>query len=955
MMIPRRRPLRSRGNLLAMALAFMAVLMTLVVGMHASQSRANRTVTQAEAELQFRQAAEFETAQLLQGSFPPPDSLRVQADSELVSDEQMPDQYATKVWETLPDWKLTGEQDYPPGHRTYQIQPTTRDQSLNVFADKFLWLVTHNHGGYAVYAPQGRVSLEEGRGWGNPSFSQELGSTQQTVTRRTWYRFGARRRTTTVTVQIPNDPREVVSGVPFFIGAGLDVTVARLGYGEAHSLKGPIDLGSVSSDLGIAYQGSLPLRRYETSLRRQLEQARNTLVGIANSGDKTDLVHRTAGPLPASQAYNLLTQGAASDLPWSLDHAMAWPLPGFAGWANPGANDALAEAWLHLPDAPDLFDGNLVTPDIFGAGASANDLLQASQAALDLVRDNLQLEEPSALRQDDVALPDTGPRGWSYQKLFAHLPEIMAAFASEGRASLSATLASPVRLLHFGAPDRPLSPGFKFQDGWSVGSTLTVPRGRPLKYRGRLEITGDLWLQKGSLMHVTGDLVLRDPGKDPLSSLAPSGKLILEPGATLIVDGSLQCAGRPNYGSLWTCGPLNQVSPITSAILVQGDASFPHGSYSASSLEDMAAAIEGLERVSHGLNALLQQTAPNLAKIAGPFHYRQPYLASFATTFEMRKVGGPQGQRATHSLVASRGSRSRYISGGRPSLTTLVFPLPRPVSNVSVVVFRALSTSYAVMTNASLGEHFYPQADWWGLGQGLSAAAPKLSPKGVLKNVMNVQVGQARPYGDWQEELDSWVSQFARPAAEFAATEIALRATEGVGTGTDERRVEELHKKVTSLQDDQDRRRKSLEREVWGNVQDDLKRMMTNMEQEVRRGLAEAYLREVVGPLIYARSISVGSFESTPRLMSGMLVAHQRLSVQSQVFVGSLTSLEGDIEARKVYFTPVFTRASLAQPEVLSASPSEQAVLTDYGPAASPKAIDIGTGVQRITTEGWSH
>lgn len=68
---------KSRGSILATALALMAVLVTIVIAMHTSQASAMRSVTQAEAELQFRQASEFATFRLLFGDENQPPHLKV--------------------------------------------------------------------------------------------------------------------------------------------------------------------------------------------------------------------------------------------------------------------------------------------------------------------------------------------------------------------------------------------------------------------------------------------------------------------------------------------------------------------------------------------------------------------------------------------------------------------------------------------------------------------------------------------------------------------------------------------------------------------------------------------------------------------------------------------------------------------------------------------------------------
>ena len=147
-----------------MAMAFMFILVTITIAMHTTQSRAVRTVTQAEAEIRYRQAAEFKTADLLFNDAPYPSGLKMEADESLVGDFQMANSYGKDIWGSMPDWEPKSGAKYAPGHRTYKLEPDTNDAALDVFGGKYTWMVCHNEGGYAVYAPKGTVKIENGIG-----------------------------------------------------------------------------------------------------------------------------------------------------------------------------------------------------------------------------------------------------------------------------------------------------------------------------------------------------------------------------------------------------------------------------------------------------------------------------------------------------------------------------------------------------------------------------------------------------------------------------------------------------------------------------------------------------------------------------------------------------------------------------------------------------------------------
>ena len=106
----------------------------------------------------------------------------------------------------------------------------------------------------------------------------------------------------------------------------------------------------------------------------------------------------------------------------------------------------------------------------------------------------------------------------------------------EGLTQRQDTWLSFVPLYWFGSRERQYNannPPFRI-DGSNIfiTATLNVPPGRSLRIDGSLQLTGDLWLQRGSTAYVTGNLALLNP--NPGGQI---GRLILEPGATLVVDG----------------------------------------------------------------------------------------------------------------------------------------------------------------------------------------------------------------------------------------------------------------------------------------------------------------------------------------------------------------------------------------------------------------------------------
>lgn len=943
-----------------MAMAFMFILVTITIAMHTSQSRAVRTVTQAEAEIRFRQAAEFKTADLMFGGSPAPPDLKVSAEDSLVGDFQMPNVYGNLLWGGLPNWEPKADQEFAPGHRTYKLEPDTNDAALKVFAGRFTWMVCHNDGGYAVYAPNGTIKIGKGMGWLNPSFT----STEPVM--------------------------EAYSGVPFLVASKGSIEAESMPYGKAFSIDGPFDLGSNTSDLAISFQGPLPLRSYEKGLKDSLSGARGLLEATANTGNKTNDI---SGGVLAGVAgvIDMLVSGDASKLNVSLEQAMQFPFPMIPGFSAtvPGV---FFEFWFHMPNPPDFYQKE---KDDDGSGKSAADKVVAldkkikdlekqiadlqtkkanesdddkkediqdeiddKQKELDDARDEMdslktQIEDDAAdaksniesnsspqdvpaTRQEDKDIPvtKTGLKGWAYGPLLGNMLNLLKSVITGDLEGIAESVMAKVRVVHFGGMDN--EPEFNFDDGFFCDATFTVPRGRTFKYQGKMEVNGDLWLQKGSVMLVTGDLKVSnpEPGSNPLK---PCGKVVLEQGASLIVGGDFECEGDPRFGSIWVCSPPTQLSPISSAIFVQGSATLPYGSFSAATMEEMARAVGGIDGVADALEVLFQDIAPNLAKIAGPFHTRQPYFASYATTFQLTIVPTPVGP------------------------IPIPTPIPLPKKNVLIPLFRALTMVYTGTLNMSLGENLYTHADWWAFGDGVVPVMIKINPLGPLDSIKDINLGGLSFNLDWEDYLTELTTTILKGAVEFAIQEVGKKlittvmASVAPGGSIISAVLDEVLDAVDLKGNAFDEFREKVVDAAVGPIVDELEKVKDKIEDEIRDNLKEAYLREVVGPLIYANSISVGDPNDPPLLMAGMLVAEESLDVSVESFVGSLTSFNGNITAGDVYFTPVFTRASLYIPQGTASTAIERAVQVQYGKNFnSGQAVDVGTGVWQVTTEGWN-
>lgn len=969
----RLRRVFQRGNILAMAMAFMFVLVTIVIAMHTTQARALRTVTQAEAELQFRQSAEFAVAKLVDNPSTPAGSLRVAAEEELVGDFAIPEAYSAKLWTGLPDWHPQPDQKYAPGHLTCKLVPDTSDEALKVFAEKHIWAVAHKSGGYAAYAPKGAIKLEQAMGWANPGLAEK------------------------------REPPEAYSGVAPILASYGSLEVAKMPYGNAYSVRGPITLGPDDSELSLGFTGPLPLRPYEEHLKKTLQSARSDLRAAAWSGDKTR--HIKGNVLGGvDSVLKMMASGDSGKLDSSLQQSMSFPFPTIAGFSQ-GVPGMFYEFWFHVPFPPDVSGGfgrttregadratklkefstalgalEAALKDLkgqlgflmhgihrhrFGRVAQQREVsrkIAAKQAEIDAMKadwvdavDEITVEgaawttglaaqiygQPAVpiTRSEDRTIPDTGQKGWSYARLLGDMADLLDRCMKMDTVGIAEKLKADVRLVHFGGED--YEPDFRFDDGFHAKSTWTVPRGRTFKFGGNMTIVGDLWLQKGSLMQVSGSLTLQNPDTADSGPLQPSGKLVMEEGSALIVDGDFRAAGDPRFGSLWVCSPLGKLAPISTAIMADGNVSLPYGSFSATTLEDVARSVKEQTATADTLEAFLGQVAPNLSKVAGAFHARQPYFASYASTFQLTVLPA---------------------TAFNPPLSVPA-PVPMPTGNLMVLFFRAMTAAYEPVINGALGENTYTHADWWAFGEGVVPATLKPDPVALAPLLSTLSLGGNLNL-DWDDYLEDLLDTALEEPGKFAfakvAHEILNNVTKGIAFGDGAGSiVAELNSRQSAF--------KSLQKRVTeaavGPVRN-LDRSKPKLESATTEALKGRYLSEVVGALIYADSITVGSGTEFPLMMAGMLVANGDIRVHAQSFVGSLTSFEGNISARKLYFCPLFTQASLYLPKGTGGRRGGNEIFTsvahlvgqkEYGRELdSGMATDITTDVWRVTTEGWN-
>jgi hypothetical protein len=517
-----------------------------------------------------------------------------------------------------------------------------------------------------------------------------------------------------------------------------------------------------------------------------------------------------------------------------------------------------------------------------------------------------------------------------------------------------------VRLVNFGDPDNPTDETFKFDNsgtdtlakGMTSECTWNVPPGRTLTLRGDMVIKGDLWVQNGASMHVKGNLKVVAPAPRSFrgidNPLSPSGRIFLEPGASLLVDKDLSVeGGSALFGSVVAEAPLGQASALTCAILCQGNVNLKYGVHPGINLDHLfgyfaekAGGADLLRIQKQVLHPLLTTVAPNAAKIFGPFHIRKPYISSSATTLSLYFI----------------------IPGPGP-----------PYPNIMVKVFRVLASAYGISLNAALGENLVTQCDWWIFGDGAVPIVPRVDGETLLQSLKGIRFpvpNVSDPVAFFKQRLQSFVTKVVIKVTTDAIStcvgelikavtsvlQIGKQVTAAVGAVIDG----VLAQFKTSVNQLIEEMKQEFELAVTDAVKElvekPVRQIIDDLLHQVEASLERSVLRDAPGVLIQAGgSVTIGE---SP-LSLGMFVARKDVTIGSERCVGSLFSFEGNIKARRLDFLPHFTSASLyvpkAGPDWTSAGWPAAAVEVEYGAdCASGKSVDIGPSVYHVTSQGWT-
>jgi hypothetical protein len=463
---------------------------------------------------------------------------------------------------------------------------------------------------------------------------------------------------------------------------------------------------------------------------------------------------------------------------------------------------------------------------------------------------------------------------------------------------------------------------------FKIYDTFQVPMGRTFKLDGDMTIYGDLWLQKGSSMTLTGDLVMKQPNLDDAmvlnfhSMMIPQGRIYMEEGTSLVVEGDLLGAGDKFMGSVVACGPMGKNRGITAVILCDGRVELPFGTASGIGFVELVEWI-GTDNQTRDMRRLFEDWIPNLSKFPmflGPFWPRLPYFG-------------------------------RY-----PVFLKVIPPSPYPIptfelkdDNMNIGIFRILTYTLTAQLNLVLGENFSTNNAWWAWSGEQVAVFPKHagpSFKPEVQKRLNEFLDSFQWAGDdFADTLEPLIEESIKQVRDIPALgkSLALCAAAGMNpdpTGQSNQLVEDMLHEFSGVNSIKVKAEKVMDEldmpisvpggidiDIWGGLKDELRNIQDAVnalspstgipasDSQLRES-ANVLLLESPGVFVYGKdSLNIGA-EGGARAV-GCFVSDGDINIDVPYTIGSILSGEGNITAKQLYYTPHYSRASVYIPKKL--------------------------------------
>lgn len=967
---------KQRASALVMVLSMMFVLLILVAGMHWRESTARASRLREEANLEARVAAEYQVAKQLHPSFAfTPNSQTVKAALATSLPIQFPVGLAKKLFEDqgianalslvpMPkDAKLLAR----PGKAWNLVAPSSSDPGMQPDKVKMLSIIADDFA-YVACAPAGNITAQRVQPWTNELF--KMGYSTETA----------------------------MNGAPAKLFAKGNITVGNLTQGELYLTEGApsVDKGRFVAFPGPPADLQVP-DAYPNIILGQIQNAMDKLTNAPGCQDKTQLMN---GALLDLETVKKLFTGKIGDFfasALSMRQAMKFPFFFIPGGKIQGV---FVTVWLHMPFPPDgagakgqleslqasqdarsatkrkeyedakadvatkqaeydketdseekadkLKKLNTAKDKEKDVGQELSDLSEAFGDELKDVLDKIPDAETDgpATRTDDASITgDNGVPYMSYKKFYQVLGQFMvdivlSIFEAAGGGTPDTSkfmniLRKEVRLVHFGRKDSTTE--FNISDtNIEMKATLDVPPGRAIRLKTNVKINGDVWLMRGSTLIVDGNLEVANPNAGSSDPRKPRGRVFLEEGAKLIVKGNFTCGGSEALGSVLVGAPINAIHPTTSAIMVTGDITIPHGVWPAYSLGDV-----DLDKIPElkTFREAVSTVVPNLAKLAGPFHRRKPFFSQYATMFVIACIITPIGP--------------------------IPIPVPLPAAtntNVNNKLFKAMALIYTTQMNLAWGENFITHTDWWLIGEGMVPMFPKVNPTVYLDRIKSFNLNSISfpSPDDAGKMIEKYGPEMVKNMAPMVITDVVVKIviqqlSFGFSDFLEQTGLYDiLEKAIADVIGVDSTAGKSLF-DVAG-----LTGFLAEMKSKIADNAALMMLQEVPGCLIYAGG-RIGIAEDGVRapVTIGMLVAQGDIVSNASYTVGAVMSLKGNITANALLFDPNTTRCSMFLPGERSAGLKELdwfgwAIEYRYGRLMNVgEPVDIGPTYHYPSIQGW--
>lgn len=394
---------------------------------------------------------------------------------------------------------------------------------------------------------------------------------------------------------------------------------------------------------------------------------------------------------------------------------------------------------------------------------------------------------------------------------------------------------------------------------------------------------------------------------------------------------------------------MGSIHGLSCGLLVRGNANLPYGVVPGVGPDRLKMLAEGGkigEKVAPlsetFLGPLVNDIAPNLAKVDGPFHLRLPYIARFATTFEW--------------------------------IIPLEIPYicPQEIPNFHVPIMRGLSTLFGPTLNFEIGDNLLSHTDWW--GEGGEGRAPILGKPAAVELVR--ENGQSvLSLGPNKSKVERAVTERAHlvgsEQVENYANNLIFRLmalwTEMIEKSTPIPLIswgDVISKGIDGIADkfyDVEEREEDLEKQVPKECEE-LERSMTKFWHMVDKAEGRAttnagkMAQECSGALVYAGGdLTVGSIHQGVRdpLSAGFFLAQGKVRLESEVTIGAACSLQDTVHGEKLLYYPAFTVASIpaARPMVGGGDWKTRGLFTTYGSQYETTAQPVGLWRARLSSE----